>query len=111
MAIGRGVLIAAGVLCFGYLLNGFMDRDLDRDADKNPMAAGATGPVIWVLGASLTLALTLGLMAPRVVLLATVISIVSGTVYSSCGRLKRIPVVGTALNISNFLPLMWVGLE
>jgi len=110
VAFGRGILIAFGVLSFGYLLNAVADRRMDRDAGKNPLTADAQIasciPVLLMLAvAPLSLAMT----APRTVLFATVLCLLSGVVYSVGPRLKCVPIVGTAINTANFAPLLWVG--
>lgn len=105
----RGVAIAALVLSFGYLVNGVADRKLDRDLLKNPLVAESSRHAAAV-GALLAIAaLSLSLAGPLQVLVATSVCLASGTVYSVGPRLKRIPGLGTALNVTNFLPLLWVG--
>lgn len=107
----RGVGIAFFVLAFGYLLNSIADRSMDRSVAKNPLAVGpAPGAhahaLLLLLAAS---AVGLSFAAPPVVVVATLVCLLSGLVYSVGPRLKGLPVVGTLLNVTNFAPLLWVG--
>ncbi len=109
-ALARGVLIAFLVLAFGYWLNGIADRHMDAGSGKNPLTAVEPslkhhGAVVALAAGALGLALT----GPLAALLATITCLVSGVVYSIGPRLKRVPIVGTLLNASNFAPLLWVG--
>lgn len=109
VAAARGVLVAFAVLAFGYTLNALADRGMDRPAKNAFAAAGATsGGVVLVvaLGMAALLACT---TAPLCARLATGVSLVSGVVYSVGPRLKRFPVIGSLANLTNFVPLMWVG--
>jgi 4-hydroxybenzoate polyprenyltransferase len=111
LSLGRGVLIAFSVLAFGYLLNSMSDRHMDASVEKNPLAGGEPSPSHRLaLAALLTAALGLSLTGPWPVLAAAAICLGSGVVYSVGPRLKRIPVLGTLANTTNFAPLLWVGI-
>jgi 4-hydroxybenzoate polyprenyltransferase len=110
LSILRGVAIAFCLLAFGYLLNSLADRDMDLDIDKR--AAGALPPArgrAIVAGLAIA-ALALALTGPLSVSVATAVCMASGTIYSVGPRLKTLPFVGTALNVGNFGPLLFVGL-
>ena len=108
----RGVGIAFCVLAFGYLLNAVADREMDLDRRKNPLAAiGTTSqtlllPLALLAGISLALAATASVW----VIAFTMICLASGSFYSVGPRLKSLPLVGTLMNLTNFLPLMFVGM-
>lgn len=110
LALGRGVVIAFSALAFGYLLNGVSDRYMDGSAEKNPLVddnqASSHTTILVVLAAISILASLLG---PWPVTIATLVVILSGIVYSIGPRWKRLPIVGTLLNVTNFAPLLWVG--
>ncbi|MBW2464984.1 MAG: UbiA family prenyltransferase [Deltaproteobacteria bacterium] len=107
----RGVGIAFFVLAFGYLLNSVADRAMDGSVAKNPLAVGpAPGAHVYALLLALAAgAVGLSFAAPPVVVVATVVCLASGLLYSAGPRLKGLPVVGTLLNVTNFAPLLWVG--
>lgn len=110
LALGRGILIAFFILAFGYLINGVSDRGLDSAPEKNPLIGHTPGARLsWMLAGLATAALLLGASAPRPVFIGTVTGLTSGVLYSTGLRLKRFPVVGTALNVSNFAPLLFLG--
>jgi 4-hydroxybenzoate polyprenyltransferase len=108
----RGIVISFLVLSFGYLLNAVTDRAMDLDADKNALvrdkATDSTfrGP-LWILA---TGALMLAATGPVVALGCTATSLLSGALYSMGPRLKAYPIAGTLLNVTNFAPLLFVGL-
>ena len=109
-ALLRGLVIAASILAFGYLLNGITDRALDRDPSKNPLIAEPARPahlraVVGLAGCALVLAL----IGPPIVVLATLTALGAGWAYSAGPRLKRLPFVGTVLNAACFTPLLFVG--
>jgi 4-hydroxybenzoate polyprenyltransferase len=113
-AIVRGVAIAFFILGFGYLVNAAGDAGSDSDARKNPLLdrSGArwTPPSTWALVGALAIAATgLAAAGPSVALAATLVSLVSGAVYSIGPRLKAVPIAGTLANATNFVPLLWVG--
>ncbi len=113
VALARGVALAFLLLGFGYLVNAIGDRFLDRESAKNPLAGHALpdlrfgGALLVVMAA---LSVTLAWTASQPVLLATGICLVSGLVYSVGPRLKRFPILGTAMNATHFGPLLWLGL-
>ena len=111
-ALARGVAIAFATLAFGYLVNALSDREMDASAEKNPLISSppAAGRVVVVLAALALAALALAARAPRPVLVATLVILSSGLVYSVGPRLKRLPLVGTLMNATNFAPLLWMGL-
>lgn len=106
----RGAAIAFCVLGFGYLLNAVSDVGVDVDARKNPLLERAPGSAVVAMTVALAVAgLGLALTGPTVGLVATAVSLASGTLYSVGPRLKALPVVGTLANATNFVPLLWVG--
>ncbi len=111
-SLPRGVAIAFCVLAFGYLLNGVSDCGMDGSADKNALVGSARthSSVHAILFALAAAALLLAFASPWPVTIATSICLASGVAYSIGPRLKRFPIVGTLLNVSNFAPLLWVGL-
>jgi 4-hydroxybenzoate polyprenyltransferase len=105
----RGVIVAFAVLAFGYTLNALADREMDRPA-KNPFAASGTPPLTRMLLAGLAgSALLASAGAPLGARVATMVALASGVVYSVGPRLKRLPIVGSLANLTNFAPLLWVG--
>ena len=111
-ALARGVVLAAIVLGWGYLLNAISDRNLDLSAAKNPFVQARRPSrlhyALAVLMPCVALALAAG--ASSLVLGATLTCIVSGTLYSAGPRLKSYPIVCTLLNVGCFAPLMILGL-
>jgi 4-hydroxybenzoate polyprenyltransferase len=106
----RGVAIAFGVLAFGYLLNSLADRRLDQDPHKGSLPSGALTPQ-WLAVVGLGVGTTaLAAQGPAIVLGAALLCMGSGVVYSVGPRLKSLPLIGSLLNISNFAPLLLVGL-
>jgi 4-hydroxybenzoate polyprenyltransferase len=108
--LARGVAVAFCVLGFGYLVNAASDVDVDVDPRKNPLLderARARVPEIAV-GLALA-AVALAALGPSVGVVAALVAITSGVVYSIGPRLKALPVVGTLANATNFAPLLWVG--
>lgn len=111
LALARGIFIAFCVLAFGYLLNGVSDRYMDASVRKNPLledpSATSYSTVLVVL---VVLAALGSFFAPWPVACATAAGITSGIVYSIGPRIKRFPILGTLANVSNFAPLLWVGM-
>jgi len=106
-AVLRGVALAFTLLGFGYLLNGLSDRAVDRDPNKSLPQAGWRP---WLLlGALWLLALGLAATAPLVVQVASAVCLLSGILYSVGPRWKSVPLLGSALNLTNFAPLLVVG--
>lgn len=111
VALVRGGAIAFTVLAFGYLLNSLSDRHMDLDPDKRDLVPGHRAGVQRVAVMTLVVgALALGASGPASTLLATASCLVSGWVYSAGPRLKALPLIGSALNVGNFAPLLAVGL-
>lgn len=109
-ALARGIAVATLVLAYGYLLNGLSDRKLDADATKNPFTHAAPRALETLLVVALALgALVLSVHGGRVPVLATTTSVIAGWLYSAGPRLKRLPFVGTLLNVACFAPLLLVG--
>jgi 4-hydroxybenzoate polyprenyltransferase len=109
MAAVRGMAVAFAVLAFGYTLNAVADRGMDRPG-KNTFTTSGTPPFTWVFLTALALsALLLSAGAPPGARVATAVALMSGVVYSVGPRLKRFPVVGSIANLTNFVPLLWVG--
>jgi hypothetical protein len=107
----RGALVAALALAFSYGLNAVHDRATDQSSAKNPLAGEprlfpGTLLLVWACAAGALVAATPGGVRPVACALA---SLASGAVYSAGPRLKGWPIVGTALNVGIFLPLMWVA--
>jgi 4-hydroxybenzoate polyprenyltransferase len=107
----RGILAASFALGFSYGVNALYDRDTDRDVHKNPLAgvrhvAVETRGIVCASGALAILAAAPGGLGS---VTAVTASIVAGGIYSAGPRLKRYPIVGTALNVGIFLPLLWVA--
>lgn len=103
----RGIALAFALLGFGYLLNGLSDRAVDRDPNKSLPQAGWRP---WLLlGALWLLALGLAAAAPLVVQVASAVCLLSGILYSVGPRWKAVPLLGSALNLTNFAPLLVVG--
>lgn len=104
------VAVAGLCLAFAYGFNGIIDRGMDRDAAKNSLAGLVEVPreaVLLVVGCALV-ALGIAAMLTPVALLGTGMSLVAGTLYS--GGLKRLPVVGTVVNVLIFVPLPLLAL-
>jgi 4-hydroxybenzoate polyprenyltransferase len=101
------VLVAAGCLAYAYGLNGITDRGMDRDAGKNSLAglAGLPREAVVLVAACALGAVSLAAMLTPVALLGASVSLVAATFYSAHLRLKRLPVVGTLVNVLIFAPL------
>lgn len=110
LAIARGVAIAFCLLAFGYLLNSLADRDMDLDPEKRAAATLRPEAGRAIVAGLALLSLGLSLTGPLVVSGAAVVCLASGTVYSVGPRLKTLPLIGSALNVGNFAPLLLVGL-
>jgi 4-hydroxybenzoate polyprenyltransferase len=104
------VAVAGLCLAFAYGFNGIIDRGMDRDAAKNSLAGLVEVPreaVLLVVGCALV-ALGIAARLTPLALLGTGMSLVAGTLYS--GGLKRLPVVGTVVNVLIFVPLPLLAL-
>ncbi len=101
-----GSVVVAGLcLAYAYGFNGIVDRGMDRDAAKNSLAGLVEVPreaVVLVVACALV-ALGIAATLTPVALIGTGLSLVAGTLYS--GGLKRLPVVGTLVNVLIFVPL------
>lgn len=106
----RGVLNAAAILAFGFLVNSIADRHVDRDLRKNPFVDPRTSTRRWVLWALPSVSLVLAAMSPWPVGVATVFCLVLAGVYSVGPRLKAVPVLGSLLNAAGFTPIMFLGM-
>jgi 4-hydroxybenzoate polyprenyltransferase len=104
--------IAALLLSYAYGLNAISDRATDLDERKNPLLRGvdcrAALAVVLAAGGA---AVGMSLLFSSVVRAAVAISLASATVYSVGPRAKRLPVLGTLLNLGIFAPLLWLGRE
>jgi 4-hydroxybenzoate polyprenyltransferase len=114
LALGRGVGAAFCALAFAYLANTVADRGMDRDLDKNPLArASAVADrrfdlPLAILGAG---ALALAATGPLLGVAAATLSLAAGWAYSLGPRLKARPVIGTLMNALIFAPLLLLGLD
>lgn len=102
-----GVLVAAFCLAYAYGFNGIMDRGMDRDVRKNALAGLAAFPYEAALLVAACGLAALGIAAALtlVALLGVGMSLLAATLYSGQPRLKRLPVVGTLVNVLIFVPL------
>ena len=101
------VLVAALCLGYAYGLNGITDRGMDRDVAKNSLAGLTAVPqeaVVLVAACALG-AVAIAVALTPVALVGASVSLVAATCYSAYPRLKRLPVVGTVVNVLIFLPL------
>jgi 4-hydroxybenzoate polyprenyltransferase len=109
--MSRGLAVTFCVLAFGYLLNAVADRDMDLDRRKNPLSEAGNNadrfllPLLLLAGLALALAAT----GSAWVVACAAVSLLSGTLYSVGPRLKAVPYVGTFTNLTNFVPLLFVG--
>lgn len=105
------IVIAA--LCLGYAfgINTIADRGMDRDGDKNSLAglAGVPREAAVLVGACAAGAIGIAVALSPIALLGATVSLVAGTLYSTHLRLKRLPVVGTVVNVLIFAPLPLLG--
>jgi len=113
LPLGRGVAVAFLLLSFGYLINGFTEARVQGSPAK-ALALRSEGDrrmvaiLLWALPLA---ALALGLTGPAIVWLSAAACALSGLLYSAGPCLKSWPVVGTAANLTNFMPLMFLGLD
>jgi 4-hydroxybenzoate polyprenyltransferase len=110
-----GTIQAAFLLSFAYLLNAYYDRQMDCSLTKNPLIANGDVPprgVIFFVASVLAAAsLVLSLVGSGTGTAATVVCLVCGWAYSATPRLKRLPIIGTLLNVGIFAPLGLLGLR
>lgn len=113
-ATGTSLAIAFFCLGFAYGLNNLRDTGLDRDPAKNPLISKTLpikSPRVYsvVLGVFAGLAITLAIFRGPLVMGAVIIQLIGSVVYSTGVRLKKIPVVGTLMNLTIFVPLCFLG--
>lgn len=106
----RGVLNAAAILAFGFLVNSIADRHVDRDPRKNPFVDPRASPHRLALWALPSFSLVLAAMSPWPAQIATVFCLVLAGVYSVGPRLKAVPVLGSLLNAAGFTPILFLGM-
>ncbi len=111
LVLARGLSVAALALAFAYGLNAIGDRPFDRSRRKNPLAGVAEVPLESrvAVAACASLSLALAATGGPGVLGCAALSLLTGALYSAGPRLKAYPIVGTALNVGIFLPLMWLA--
>jgi 4-hydroxybenzoate polyprenyltransferase len=102
-----GILVAALCLAYSYGFNGITDRAMDRDAAKNALAGLAAVPreAALLVAACALAAVGIAATLTPVALLGAGMSLVAATLYSAQPRLKRLPLVGTLVNVLIFAPL------
>lgn len=101
------MIVTALCLAYAYGLNGIADRRMDQNAAKNSLA-GVTGvprEAVALVASCVLGALLVAAALTPFALLGASISLVAGTLYSSLLRLKRLPVIGTIVNVLIFAPL------
>jgi 4-hydroxybenzoate polyprenyltransferase len=106
----RGIANAFAILAFGFLLNAVSDRDVDRDARKNPLLLPGGGGYKASLVALPTVSLVLAALSPWPVQLATAWCLILGCAYSIGPRLKAVPVAGTLANAAGYTPILFLGM-
>ncbi len=101
------MFVTAACLAYAYGLNGIADRAMDRNAAKNSLAgvAGVPREAALLVAACAIGAIAVAAALSGVALAGAVVSLVAGTFYSSLLRLKRLPVIGTIVNVLIFAPL------
>jgi 4-hydroxybenzoate polyprenyltransferase len=106
------VLVAALCLAYAFGLNGITDRGMDLDEAKNSLAglAGVPREAAVLVAACALGALGIAAALTPVALLGASVSLVAATLYSANLRLKRLPVVGTFVNVLIFAPLPLLAL-
>jgi 4-hydroxybenzoate polyprenyltransferase len=107
LRLAGGVLVAALCLAYAYGFNGITDRGMDRDEAKNALAGLAEVPreAALLVAACACAAVGIAAALSPVALSGTGVSLVAATLYSAQPRLKRLPVVGTLVNVLIFAPL------
>ncbi len=109
-ALARGAGVAAGCLAFAYGINGLTERHTDVDPRKNPWIGQTPAPGAMATLTLLALATALGAgLGGTLPLVAALISLAAGAVYSLGPRGKRRLVFGTLLNVFIFSPLLLVA--
>jgi 4-hydroxybenzoate polyprenyltransferase len=102
-----GMIVTALCLAYAYGLNGIADRAMDRNQAKNSLAgiSGVPREAALLVALCVIGALAVAAALSPVALRYAAISLVAGTFYSSLLRLKRLPVIGTVVNVFIFAPL------
>ncbi len=101
---------ASSSLAYAYGLNAIVERGSDRSSVKNPLVArpsearSVLTATALCAGSGLVVSFALGVWAALCVL----VSIASGTLYSTLLRAKRLPVAGLVFNAGIFVPLTLV---
>jgi 4-hydroxybenzoate polyprenyltransferase len=109
LSLLHGIAVAACALAYAYGLNAISDRVTDLDVRKNPLVGATSAQLPALLSLLLLAALGLGALAGATSLEAAAISLLASTVYSVGPRLKRVPLLGTLLNLAMFAPLLLVA--
>lgn len=101
------IAVAALCLAYAYGLNGITDRGMDSNAAKNSLAglAGVPREAAVLVAACALGALAVAAALTPIALLGAAVSLLAGTMYSAQLRLKRLPVIGTIVNVLIFAPL------
>lgn len=110
IAAARGVANAFAILAFGFLLNAVSDRHVDRDARKNPLILPGAVEYRSSLVALPAASLGLAVFSPWPAMLATLVCLILGCVYSVGPRLKSVPVAGSLINAAGFTPILFLGM-
>ncbi len=108
-----GMAVTALCLAYAYGLNGITDRGMDRNAAKNSLAGldGVPRDAALLVGGCAIGALGIAAAMTPVALLGAAVSLVAGTLYSALLRLKRLPVIGTFVNVMIFAPLPFLAVS
>ncbi len=108
---GCAAVAAACMFAYGYGLNAVVDRRMDHDVAKNPLAGVHECPrhVAAMLASLAALALLISVGLGRLTIVAATVSLLASTLYSAGLRLKARPGVGTLLNVAIFAPAMWLA--
>jgi 4-hydroxybenzoate polyprenyltransferase len=106
-----GGLVAGLCLAYAYGLNGIADRGMDRDETKNALAGLEAFPreAALLVAACALVAVGIAAALSPLALSGCAVSLVAGTLYSGRLRLKRLPVVGTLVNMLIFVPLPFLA--
>jgi 4-hydroxybenzoate polyprenyltransferase len=110
VAAARGIANAFAILAFGFLLNAVFDRHVDRDAHKNPLILSGAADYRSSLVALPAVSLVLAALSPWPALVATLVCLILGCVYSTGPRLKSVPVAGSLINAAGFTPILFLGM-
>ncbi len=114
LAAARAYLPAAAAasLCLGYAygLNAIADRHDDVRPSKNPLVRVKRVPlaVKTAVAACAIVALSFAGITPHIRLFPVIVSIFWASLYSVGPRLKRLPLLSTAINCGIFAPLAFL---